>query len=212
MIAAEAEQNPLEFLAQFKKPVIIDEVQYAPSLFRALKPLMGEQRQTYGRWILTGSQLFSHMQGVSESLAGRISILTLDTLSASELRASHLLTKGFVWIGGYPELWSQPLLDQQLFFNDYIATYLQRDLRSIIDVSDLRIFDHFLRMLALRVGSLLNLADLGRDIGLTGPTIKKWLAALEASHLVAIVEPWYTNQNTRMIKTPKIFFKDQDFL
>ena len=211
-LASEAESQPQAFLSSFSKQVIIDEVQYAPSLFRALKILIDENRQEYGRWILTGSQLFSLMQGVSESLAGRISILNLDTLTATELRKANILSKNFQWIGGYPEIWSQPQLDQGQFFNDYIATYLQRDLRHLIAVDDLRVFDHFLRMLALRAGSLINLSEIGRDIGMTGTTVKKWLAALEASHLISIVEPWYVNHNNRMIKTPKIFFKDQGLL
>ncbi len=211
-LAAEAESNPQAFLSSFTKQVIIDEIQYAPSLFRALKVLIDENRQHYGRWILTGSQLFSLMRGVSESLAGRISILNLDTLTAAELRKAQILNKNFLWMGGYPEIWSHPQLDRTQFFNDYVATYLQRDLRQIIAVDDLRVFDHFLRMLALRAGSLLNLAEIGRDIGVTGNTVKKWLAALEASHLIAIVEPWYVNHNKRIVKTPKIFFKDQGLL
>ncbi|MFW7380077.1 MAG: ATP-binding protein [Oligoflexus sp.] len=211
-LAAEAESNPHAFLSSFSKQVIIDEIQYAPSLFRELKILIDDNRQEYGRWALTGSQLFSLMRGVSESLAGRISILNLDTLTATELHKAQVLSKSFVWIGGYPEIWSQPQLDQTQFFNDYIATYLQRDLRQIISVDDLRVFDHFLRMLALRAGSLINLAEIGRDIGMTGATVKKWLAALEASHLISIVEPWYVNHNKRIIKTPKVFFKDQGLL
>lgn len=211
-LAAEAESNPHAFLTSFSKKVIIDEIQYAPALFRALKVLIDEHRQEYGRWILTGSHIFSLMQGISESLAGRISILNLDTLSASELRKAQLLSKGFLWIGGYPEIWSQAQLDRTQFFNDYIATYLQRDLRQLIAVDDLRVFDHFLRILAVRAGSLVNLAEIGRDIGMSGTTVKKWLSALEASHLISIVEPWYVNHNKRIIKTPKIFFKDQGLL
>jgi len=120
--AEEAESNPVYFLSQFKKQVIIDEIQYVPNLLRELKIIVDQNREQYGQWILTGSQQFPLMKGVSESLAGRVSVLELDTLSAREIRGKDILNQSFLWRGGYPEIWAQSL-DSQEFFLSYIALH-----------------------------------------------------------------------------------------
>ena len=127
MVAEEAEVNPSFFLSKFiaNDQVILDEIQYAPSLFRELKILIDDDRQKYGKWILTGSQKFSLMQNISESLAGRIRILHLETLSALELRQSKMIESSkimhFLWKGGYPELWANDQLDSSTFFPDFVT-------------------------------------------------------------------------------------------
>ena len=215
-IAGEAKDNPESFLERFKKRVILDEVQYAPSLFRELKILIDENRKLNGRWILTGSQQFSLMNNVSESLAGRIRILQLGTLSAKELRESdHFSTKQIeecVWKGGYPELWATTNLLPEEFFEEFIKTYLERDLRVLINVSSLKDFQRFFRICASRIGQLVNFTDIARDVGVSNNTIKTWLNALEASGIICILPPYYDNLGKRLIKAPKIYFSDNGLL
>lgn len=212
LIAEEAETNPEAFLAKLPEPAILDEIQYVPSLFRELKVRIDEKRELNGRYLLTGSQKFLLMQGVSESLAGRLSIFELDTLSAAELRAAGLDQSDLVQRGGYPELWVKRDQPSQQFFDDYIATYLERDLKALINVSSLRTFDRFMQMAALRVGSLLNLTELAKDVGVSPNTIKHWVEALEASGIVFILPPYFSNQTKRLVKTPKLYFRDNGLL
>ncbi len=205
-----AKENPDQFLAQTPKPVVLDEIQNAPELFRSLKILVDADRQTYGQWILTGSQQFALMENVSESLAGRMSILHLETLSAQELRNNqHLLLEDFLWKGGYPELWANPNLDPFLFLESYIQTYIERDLRSIIDVHNLYDFQRFFRILSTRVGGLLNYRDLSKEVGVSDTTIRKWLHALSLSGIIYLLPPYSANIGKRFVKSPKIYFADQ---
>jgi predicted AAA+ superfamily ATPase len=209
LLAQEAEENPAKFLNRFDKQVIIDEIQYAPSLFRDLKIKVDEQRDQKGKWILTGSQQFVLMQQVSESLAGRIRILNLGSLSATELNQAKLLEnkKDFLWKGGFPEIWAENL-DASEFFDDYIQTYLERDLKQILNVGNLRDFRRFLSLLALRVGQLLNFSEISKEVGVAVNTIKSWANALEVSGLIILLPPYYNNFGKRLIKTPKLYFCD----
>ena len=209
VFAEEAEENPSMFLSRFKKQVIIDEIQYAPSLFRYLKIKVDEERSLNGKWILTGSQQFTLMQHVSESLAGRVRILNLGSLSASELNQANLLEdkRDFLWKGGFPEIWAESL-DAGEFFEDYIQTYLERDLKQILNVTNLRDFRRFLSLLALRVGQLVNYSELSKDLGVAVNTIKAWVSALETSGLIILLPPYYNNLGKRLIKAPKLYFCD----
>lgn len=209
VLAAEAEENPTSFLGRFQKQVIIDEIQYAPSLFRDLKIKVDQQRKTKGKWILTGSQQFTLMQHVSESLAGRVRILHLGTLSATELNRTNLITikRDLLWKGGFPELWADKL-DAKGFFEDYIQTYLERDLKQILNVTNLRDFRRFLSILAIRVGQLLNYSEISKEIGVAVNTIKAWVSALEVSGLIILLPPYYNNLGKRIIKAPKLYFCD----
>ena len=214
--AEEAESNPSFFLNQFKNQVILDEIQYAPSLFREIKKHVDRQRNLYGKWVLTGSQKFPLMKGVSESLAGRIRILHLETLSAKELRESNYFDQSqmndFLWIGGYPEVWANKLLSPQDFFQDYIQTYLERDLKDIIQVKNLRDFQRFIRVCATRSGQLVNYSDLANNIGVSGNTIKIWLGALETAGIIYLLPPYYANIGKRLIKAPKLYFADHGLM
>jgi predicted AAA+ superfamily ATPase len=209
VIAAEAEENPTSFLGRFNKQVIIDEIQYAPSLFRDLKIKVDESRNITGKWILTGSQQFILMRHVSESLAGRIRILNLGTLSAGELNRTNLLKnkRDLLWKGGFPELWAENL-DMNEFFEDYIQTYLERDLKQILNVTNLRDFRRFLSLLAIRVGQLLNYSEISKEVGVAVNTIKAWVNALEVSGLIILLPPYYNNLGKRIIKAPKLYFCD----
>ncbi len=205
--------NPSQFLAQFQDAVILDEIQYLPDLFRYIKIQVDQDRQCLGKWILTGSQQFELMQKVGESLAGRIAVLHLETLSAQELRQSKAPgIHNFIWKGGYPELWQNPNLDPTLFFDGYIRTYIERDLRQIINISNLNRFQHLLKILASRVGQLINYREISKDVGTADVTIKKWIHALEISGLIYLLPPYFANISKRLVKAPKIYFADHGLL
>lgn len=218
LLAQEAEENPSFFLDKFEKEkmVILDEIQYAPSLFRELKIRIDKNRTQYGKWILTGSQKFQLMENVSESLAGRIRILNLETLSAAELKAYPKIPeekrRNYLWQGGYPELWSNEKLDFNSFFEDYVQTYLEKDLKKIINVPDLRDFRRLLMSCAIRTGQLINFTDLSKDLGVGINTVKKWLHALEAGGILYFLSPYYNNLGKRLTKASKFYFSDHGLL
>ncbi|MFH1966180.1 MAG: ATP-binding protein [Acidobacteriota bacterium] len=205
---AEAAQTvPEMLLDQHPEPVIIDEVQYAPSLLRHLKYRIDQDRFP-GRYFLTGSQIFPLMQGVSESLAGRCAVLNLHTLSRAEVLGSgrQMEETLYIFLGGYPEL--HVGAEAELWFPAYVATYLERDVRNILRVVDLQDFNRFIRACALRSSQVLNYSDLARDTGIAPNTARKWLALLQTSAVVALIEPYYGNRTKRLIKSPKLFFLD----
>lgn len=216
-IAEAAEKDPGFLLDDDSAhPVIIDEVQYAPGLFRQIKARIDQNRHRMGRYFLTGSQKFTLMKEVSESLAGRAAILEMETLSSAELLAhpgfGHYALADFLWRGGFPELYRNPSLRPAQYYASYVASYLERDLRLALQVGNLRDFERFLRMAAIRCGQLLNLTDLARDVGIAVSTARQWVSALEASHLIYLLEPYYGNLSKRMVKTPKLYFKDTGLL
>ncbi len=214
LTAEQAEEDPEAFLQAHPAPVVIDEVQYAPSLFRFLKTVIDQNRDQKGQFILTGSQKFLLMQGVGESLAGRAAILELEGLSCEELLAAGLITQETVafeqWMvrGGFPELWVDPTRPTQLFLDSYIATYLERDVRHILAVGSLRDYERFLKAAALRTGQQLNKSMLAREVGVSVSTISQWLSVLEALGHVVLLEPWFVNMKKRLVKSPKLYFSD----
>ena len=210
--AQAAKESPGLFIDDLGTPVMIDEIQYAPELFREIKPRIDQHRDSFGSYILTGSQRFELMAGVGESLAGRIRIIELNTLCAQELRQAELDASQYLWKGGYPELWANPALKSDEFFEDYIATYLERDLHRILNVSSIRDFRRFILACAVRVGQLINFSDLGRDIGITTNTIKSWINTLDASGLIHILPPYHANIGKRLTKAPKLYFADHGLL
>lgn len=212
--AAQAEQDPATFLARHPLPLVVDEVQYAPGLFRHLKSVVDADRQAAGQLILTGSQPFALMQGIAESLAGRAAVVQLEGLSTAEVAAAApgLPLAEQLLRGGFPELIAQPAIDATEYFASYVATYLERDLRSQLQVSNLRDFERFLRAVALRSAQLLNRAELARDVGISNSTAGIWLALLERSGLVVLLEPWFSNGTKRLVKAPKLYLADPGLL
>ncbi|MBI4582948.1 MAG: ATP-binding protein [Planctomycetes bacterium] len=208
-----ARLDPAHFFSSFKEPLILDEVQYAPELFRYLKVLIDSSPKP-GRFLLTGSQDFSLMQKVSESLAGRCAVLTLPTLSLVEINPDANLSEAdqFAWQSGFPALWAERDKDRELWLGSYLATYLERDVRNILNVSSLRDFDRFLRALAIRSGNLLSYSELARDLGIAPNTVKSWLSILQTSQQIFFLEPYPTNLGKRLIKTPKVYFADVGLL
>jgi predicted AAA+ superfamily ATPase len=211
--AAEALNNPKAFFDRLPAKCILDEVQYVPEIFRDLKMQIDLHRNDRSRiFLLTGSQKFSLMKNAAESLAGRISIFELQSLSAAELRLANLPTGQLPHRGGYPELWIDQTQSARKFYGDYINTYLERDVRSVLQVGSLRDFDRCLRSLALRVGSLINFSDIAKDVGVSANTAKAWIGVLEASGIIHLLEPFFDNQNKRLIKSPKVYFCDNGLL
>ena len=212
--AEQAEKEPQTFLERHPAPVIIDEVQYAPDLFRYLKVAVDATRRKNGQFLLTGSQKFTLMKSVSESLAGRTDIAELETLSFAEILGAQPKTsvESAIVRGGFPELHANPDIDHVAFYNSYLATYLERDVRSLASVGNLRDFERFLRACALRSANLLNKADLARDVGISPTTANNWLSVLEASGQVVLLEPWFSNRTKSIVKSPKLYLADTGLL
>ena len=208
--AEQAEKEPAAFLERHPPPVILDEIQYAPALFRHLKVKVDARRGDKGQYLLTGSQKFTLMKGVTESLAGRAAIVELEALSWAEVRAARPDTAldDFIVRGGLPELHANREIDAASFHNSYLATYLERDVRALAHVGSLRDFERFLRACALRSANLLNKADLARDVGLAPSTANQWLSILEASGQVMLLEPWFSNRTKSIVKSPKLYLAD----
>jgi uncharacterized protein len=208
--AESAETRPADFLAANPPPLIVDEVQYAPALFRHLKAVI-DRRRRHGQFLLTGSQNFMLMQAVSDSLAGRAAVIPLLGLSAAEWASAGLGAVGwpeFLWRGSYPALWAEPDLSRNRWYQGYLATYLERDVRNILRVESLRDFERFLRACATRIASTLNMSDLARDVGISPTTARQWIGVLHASNQVVLLEPYHRSLGKRLAKSPKLYFSD----
>jgi hypothetical protein len=171
-------------------------------------------RTRNGQFLLTGSQKFTLMKNVSESLAGRADIVELETLSFAEMREALPKTEleSAIVRGGFPELYANSDIDSVAFYNSYLATYLERDVRALANVGSLRDFERFLRACALRSANLLNKADLARDIGIAPSTANQWLSMLEATGQAVLLEPWFSNRTKSIVKSPKLYIADTGLL
>jgi predicted AAA+ superfamily ATPase len=216
--AEAANSDPASFFRAYPPPVLVDEVQYAPGLFRHVKALIDQDRDAMGRFILTGSQSFLLMKSISDSLAGRCVWFELENLGLSELAGPDLVDAkaldwpGFLVRGQFPELWKRTTLSSADFLRSYLATYLERDVRQILNVNSLRDFERFIRLLAARSGNLLNKTELAKDVGVASRTIGDWVSVLEASGQIVLLQPWFRNFSKRMVKTPKVYFRDSGLL
>ena len=204
-------QDPRSFLAQFPHGAVLDEVQRTPELLSWLQQRVDE-RKVMGEFILTGSAQFDLMAGLSQTLAGRVGRLELLPFAGAELGAALPRTlESALLQGGYPPLFDRPVAREDWFPN-YVATYLERDVRQLVGVRDLAQFQRFVRLCAARSGQLLNLAALGNDAGVSAVTARQWLSVLEASYLVARLPPYHVNLGKRLVKTPKLYFLDVGLL
>ncbi|MEO0029810.1 MAG: hypothetical protein RJB45_1851, partial [Pseudomonadota bacterium] len=204
-----AKTDPKRFLARFEGGAILDEVQRCPELLSWLQGLVDE-RGLMGDFVLTGSAQFELLQGITQSLAGRVGRVELLPLSASELLEAKRLPSTLsetLLCGGYPALFDRPVLPQDWFAN-YMATYVERDVRQLIAVKDVSQFQNFVKMCAARTGQLLNLASLGADCGISAVTAKHWLSVLESSYVVMLLKPHHRNFGKRLVKSPKLYFLD----
>lgn len=229
-----AQNDPGLFIQTYKTPIIIDEVQYAPTLFSYIKMEVDKKKQN-GLFWLTGSQKFHLMKGITESLAGRVAIINLLGLSQAEIegdiknyipfmptkewidnaRAKKVKPRNLhdvfhqIWLGSFPKVnVEQKTSVRNIFYSSYIQTYLQRDVRDILSVTDDTVFYNFLSAVAARTSQLLNYADLARDVAIDTKTAKAWLSVLETSGLVYILRPYHNNLSKRIIKAPKMYFLD----
>lgn len=204
-----ADLDPRRFLARFPQGAVLDEVQRCPALLSWLQGLVDERR-VMGDFVVTGSAQFDLMAGITQSLAGRVGRVELLPLSAHELSAAGLMPDSLeqaLLQGGYPALFDRPVKPGDWFAN-YIATYVERDVRHLVAVRDLRQFQTFVRMCAARTGQLLNLTSLGADCGISAVTARHWLTVLETSYIVTLLQPHHRNFGKRLVKTPKLYFLD----
>jgi predicted AAA+ superfamily ATPase len=233
LIREQAASDPNLLMDRFKPPVMFDEIQYAPSLLHTIKAEIDRHRSVRGQFVITGSQAFPLMQGVTESLAGRAAVLSLLSLdqrerlgiSDGDLSPRGALERGAeldrrspcesveelavaLLRGGFPEPALDTGIDKTLWHASYVRTYLERDVRTLRAVGDLGEFERFLFALAARSGQLVNYSALARDLGLTGKTVKAWISVLEASGQIFVVRPYHANIGTRLVKSPKVYFVD----
>lgn len=202
-----AREDPQGFLARFPDGAIFDEAQRWPELFSWLQGLVDEDRRP-GRFILTGSQQFGLLAGISQSLAGRVAITQLLPLALAEIPESVIPELDRLLLtGAYPALHAQQIPAQD-WFPSYVATYVERDVRQVMNIHDLGTFQRFLRLCAARSGQLLNLAALAGEAGVAQGTARAWLSVLESSYLVHLLRPYHRNFGKRLVKSPKLYFLD----
>lgn len=226
-----ATRDPALFLQRFPRPVLIDEIQYAPELLPQIKMAVDLDRVPGGFW-LTGSQQFHLMQGISETLAGRVAVASLLGFSMRERDERPAALDPFlpteaglaerarsagaadlvsvyqrIWRGSMPGL-ADPSVEWDVFLASYVQTYLERDVRDLANVGDREAFLRFVRAAAARTGQPLNLSDLARDVGVSQPTARAWLSILEASYQVIRLQPYHSNVTKRLVKAPKLYFVD----
>ena len=228
-----ARNDPGLFLQTYRPPIIIDEVQYAPQLFSYLKIVVDREKKN-GMFWLTGSQKFHLMKGITESLAGRVAVLDLLGLSQAEIDHRSQIVTPFVptpawieqakkrveepkrlmdiyeriWRGSFPKVNDAEGPTHNLFYRSYVQTYIQRDVKDILSISDETSFHQFLGAVAARTGQLLNYAELARDMAIDNKTAKSWLSVLETSGLIYLLKPYYRNVTKRLVKAPKLYFLD----
>ena len=206
-----ATEDPRGFLQEYPERTILDEAQRVPEMFSYLQTHTDNQNKN-GQFILTGSQHFLLSEGISQSLAGRTGILHLMPLSIEEIKpAADVPLESFLIKGGYPRVHANTIAPSD-FFPGYTATYLERDIRLIKNISNLSGFERFLRLCAGRVGQLVNLSSLADDVGISHNTVKSWLSLLETSFIVFLLQPHHKNFNKRLVKMPKLYFGDSGLL
>lgn len=200
-IIGRVNRDPKTFITGLKRPVILDEIQNTPRLLNYIRTQIDAAPQRKGQWFLIGSQDASLMRGVSESMVGRAAVLQLFPLSILETDKVKLLS------GGYPDVVKRPGA-KHLWFQSYIQTYLERDVRSIMTIKDLATFRRFLSLLAARHGNMLKKTELAAPLGVSVPTISAWLNVLETTGQIIVVPPFYENFGKRLVKSPKVYFTD----
>lgn len=206
-------EDPMGFVSQYKKGAVFDEVQLVPQIFSALQVLIDEDRfnnNNERKFILTGSSNFAFLPNLRQSLAGRTGILTLLPFSVHELREGGFDKKidEYIYLGGYPGIWDTNFDMKTDIMESYINTYVERDVRRIMEVKDLNKFTTFLKLCASRIGTELNRSSIGVELGVSVSTIENWLSVLETTYILFLLKPWHSNIGKRLTKAPKIYFYD----
>lgn len=208
-----AETDPNGFLKEYNQFVIFDEVQRVPALFSYLQTIVDESG-LMGQFILSGSQNFHLMQNITQSLAGRVAIFRLFPFDNQELKSAGLLNDNYLGNlvrGFYPAMYDRNI-PSRTFYSNYVQTYVQRDVSELVAIKDIRLFKNFLGLCAARAGQLLNMNALANECGISQPTAKAWLSALENSYIVFTLQPLHENFSKRIVKTPKLYFYDTGLL
>lgn len=200
------ENDPKGFLSQYDHHVIFDEVQFVPNIFNHIKIAVDQHRMDYGRFVMTGSSQFSFLKNVSESLAGRIGLMAQLPFQFSEI--PEKLRSQSIYCGGYPELVLRDYRDSDLWYASYLDTYLTKDVRALTDIVDMREFRRLIQLLASHTSQTLELTQYANEIGVSVPTIKRWISVLEASYVIFLLPPYFNNYGKRIIKSPKVYFYD----
>ena len=211
-----AEADPIAFLDNFPNGALIDEIQRVPKLLSYIQVIVDKKNKNR-MFILTGSQQFNLLDSINQSLAGRTALVKLLPLSISELKnhdfnnkeinKNILDTNNLIYRGFYPRIYSQNISPKHAYA-DYYETYVERDVRQISKIHDLSLFNKFIKLCAGRIGQILNLTNLGNDLGINSTTIKEWLSILQASYIIFLLEPYYKNMTKRLVKSPKLYFYD----
>jgi len=204
-----ASEDPRRFLASYARGAVLDEVQRVPSLFSYLQTRLDASGKV-GQFVLTGSSQFDILAGVAQSLAGRIAIVSLLPFSLPELQAVDRAPgslETLLHTGLYPPIHDRGI-DPGGWYGNYVATYLERDVRQLLNVRDLGVFQRFLRFCAARTGQLVNASSLANDVGVSHNTVSSWLSVLEASYIIHFLKPHHRNFEKRLVKTPKLYFHD----
>ena len=211
-IQKKAKTDPTEFIRSFKKPIIIDEAQYVPDVFSSVQ-VLSDENESPGQFILSGSQNFLLLKNISQSLAGRVGILTLLTLDFCEL-ANWNKNLNYVDVmlkGGYPRLYDSNI-ESKKYYKSYLQTYIHRDVEGYLDVRNSVAFASFIKILASRSGQLLNYSSLAKELSINIRTVKSWISILCSCHICFLLQPYYKNINKRLVKSPKIYFLDSGLL
>lgn len=206
-------KDPNGFLTEYSRYVILDEVQRVPHLFSYLQTKVDDDNIT-GQYILSGSQNFHLMRSITQSLAGRVGLFKLLPFDIQEMEQSGWLNDDYavnLQRGFYPGLYDRDI-PSKVFYSNYIQTYVERDLSELIHVKDLKQFRNFISLCAARAGQLLNLNSLANECGISQPTAKSWISVLETSYIVYQLQPYYSNFNKRLTKSPKLYFYDTGLL
>lgn len=207
-----ANADPLGFIRSHPAPLVIDEAQLAPELFNVIQ-VESDRAGTPGQYILSGSQNFLLRRQITQSLAGRVGILTLPPLSFRELVCAGKAPKADDYLvrGGYPRLYNIEI-PSDVYYSNYVTTYLDRDVSGLVNPQNLTLFNTFLKIIASSAGSLLNITSLANETGVTTKTMRAWLSILEQSYIVFTLQPYHANLRKRLVKTPKLYFYDTGLL
>jgi uncharacterized protein len=206
-------EDPNGFLKQYNKYVIFDEVQRVPHLFSYLQTKVDEDK-VMGQYILSGSQNFHLMENITQSLAGRVALFKLLPFDMTEMEEANWLNENYavnLQKGFYPAIYDRKI-PSNVFYSNYIQTYVERDLSELIQVKDSKQFRNFLSLCAARVGQLINLNALANECGISQPTAKSWVSVLESSYIVYQLQPYFSNFNKRITKSSKLYFYDTGLL
>ena len=212
-IRAFATDDPKGFLAQFKKNVILDEIQRVPELLSYIQVIVDSEVRN-GQFVLTGSHQLALHEAINQSLAGRTGILNLYPFSIDELSAADIFLgdyEHYIFQGFLPRIYDQHQRPTQAYSN-YYQTYVERDVRQLINLKDIALFEKFIKLIAGRVGQLMDYSSLANDVGVSANTIKEWLSILEASFIVYKLSPYFENFGKRVVKSPKYYFMDTGLL